>query len=239
MVAPRVPGCTALGRALVTRPGAGQLSSCAQDTLFKETCALCPPLPGHPGPLAATDSASCAPGHAARTEEEEERWRKRRRKRRRKEGGGPEWKSALGRSADCSRVPSAPLQGALTTPGSGKSRVGQKEGQRSPPAPSPQLRHPGGSYRDDSLSAASETPLEAGTTATSLYKLGILGFTECPRPAPAPKGGSRTPGAGSRPLHKRARLTALGSWMHHFLATWLWKRFLAAEGSAFLIWEMG
>ena len=55
----------------------------------------------------------------------------------------------------------------------------------------------------------------------------------------APKGCSRTPGAGSRPLHKRARLTALGSWMHHFLATWLWKRFLAAEGSAFLIWEMG
>lgn len=221
MVAPRVHWLHGPGKSACYPPGAGQPSSCAQDTLFEEPCALCPPLPGHPGPLAATDSASGAPGHAARTEEEEERWRKRRRKRRRKDGGGPEWKSALGRSADCSRVPSAPLQAALTTPGSGQRRVGQKEGQRSPPAPSPQLRHSGGSYRDDSLSAASEPPPEAGTIATSLYKLGILDFTKCPRPAPAPRGGSRTPGAGSWPLHKRARLPASGPWMHHFLTTWL------------------
>lgn len=217
------PGCMAPGIALVTPLEPGSSAPVPRTLSLKKPAHSARPSQA-PRPPGGHRLCSCAPGHAARTEEEEERWRKRRRKRRRKEGGGPEGKSALGRSADCSLVPSAPLQGALTTPGSGKRRVGQKEGQRSRPAPSPQVRHPGGSYRDDSLSAASEPPLEAGTTATSLYKLGILGFTRCPRPAPAPRGGSRTPGAGSRPLHKRIRVPASGSGMRHFLATRLWKK---------------
>lgn len=110
----------------------------------------------------------------------------------------------------------APLQGVLTTPGSGKRRVGREAGQRSRPGPSPDPDTLAEAIMTTCCAPPLDRPLEAGTTTTSLYKLGILGFAECPRPGPAPRGGSRTPGAGARPLHKTARLPASGLWPHVF-----------------------
>lgn len=41
------------------------------------------------------------------------------------------------------------------------------------------------------------------------------------------------------PLHKRIRVPASGSGMRHFHSHTALEKILAAEGSAFLIWEMG
>lgn len=63
----------------------------------------------------------------------------------------------------------APLQGVLTTPGSGKRRVGREAGHRSRPGPSPDPDTLAEAIMTTCCAPPLERPLEAGTTTTSLY----------------------------------------------------------------------
>lgn len=127
----------------------------------------------------------------------------------------------------------APLQGVLTTPGSGKRRVGREAGHRSRPGPSPDPDTLAEAIMTTCCAPPLERPLEAGTTTTSLYKLGIFGFAVS-QARPSPKGREQDARSRSPTPTQKSQAACVGT-----LATRLWKSFLASDGSAFPICEIG